>query len=125
MSLVKVPVRNKDTKKYPTRYYSSRQEKAVAKSVSGHITKNSGSTKFDKGDVNTDNFLIECKTKEKFSDSISIKKDWLEKISTEALFVGKKYSALAFNFGPDQPIYYIIDERLFLKLIGESNEKET
>ena len=30
--------------------------------------------------------------------------------------MGKKYSALAFNFGPDEENYYIIDEYLFQTL---------
>ena len=30
--------------------------------------------------------------------------------------MGKKYSALAFNFGPDEKNYYIIDEFLFQTL---------
>ena len=30
--------------------------------------------------------------------------------------MGKKYSALAFNFGPDEKNYYIIDEFLFQSL---------
>jgi hypothetical protein len=47
------------------------------------------------------------------SKQISIKKEWLEKNSNEAIFMGKKYSALTFNFGPDEDNYYIIDEYLF------------
>jgi hypothetical protein len=46
--------------------------------------------------------LIECKTKMTPSQQVSIKKEWLEKNSNEAVFMGKKYSALAFNFGPDE-----------------------
>ena len=34
----------------PTRYYSSRQEKQIAKAVGGKTVKNSGATLFDKGD---------------------------------------------------------------------------
>ena len=66
----------------PTRYYSNKQEKAVATAVNGKQTKNSGATPFQKGDVLTSgeqSFLLECKTKTTHSDSISIKKEWFEK----------------------------------------------
>ena len=57
--------------------------------------------------------LLECKTKTFPSESISIKKEWLVKNESERVFMGKKYSAIAFNFGPDENNYYIIDEFLF------------
>ena len=57
--------------------------------------------------------LLECKTKTSPSESISIKKEWLVKNESERVFMGKKYSAIAFNFGPDENSYYIIDEFLF------------
>ena len=34
----------------------------------------------------------------------------------EALFMGKEYSAISFNFGPNCENYYIIDESLFKQL---------
>ena len=54
-------------------------------------------------------------TKEK--DSFSIKKEWIEKNRREAVFDGHPYSAVVFNFGPDQENYYIIDEYLFQDLV--------
>jgi hypothetical protein len=99
--------------KKPTRYYSSKQENKVAKDVGGKTTANSGATMFDKGDLKTDQFLIECKTKTSNSDSISIKKEWLDKLKDESLFMKKKYEALIFNFGPDSKNYAIIDLELF------------
>ena len=57
--------------------------------------------------------LLECKTKTSSSESISVKKEWLVKNESERVFMGKKYSAIAFNFGPDENNYYIIDEFLF------------
>lgn len=107
----------KDGKKLPTRYYSNKQEKAVAKAVDGRQTVNSGATPFQKGDVFNKEFLIECKTKTTPSDSFIIHKAWLERNMHEAAFMGKEYSALAFNFGPGQQNYYIIDEFLFQDLI--------
>ena len=56
---------------------------------------------------------------------MSIQKEWLEKNVKEALFQGKPYTALAFNFGPDEKNYYIIDEELFEKLVTYIDEEET
>lgn len=114
---------NKDGSTKSTRYYSNKQEKQVAKDFNGKQTKNSGATKFGgKGDVLLDNFNIECKTKITDSESISVKKEWLEKIQKEALFDGKKYSALAFNFGPNQKNYYIIDQELMDILVDKIDQ---
>ena len=125
MALIDTKKRIKDEEKHPTRYFSSRQEKSVEKDLGGERTKNSGATTFDKGDVKTDKFLIECKTKTTPSQSISIKKEWIEKNNKEALFMGKPYTAIAFNFGPDQDNYYIIDNFLFqdlIKYVGKEDE---
>lgn len=103
--------------KQPTRYYSKKQENGIAKTFEGSRTLNSGATPFQKGDVQLDKILVECKTKVSKSNSMSIKKEWLEKNEKEALFMGKPYSVLAFNFGPDQKNYYIIDEYLFKQLV--------
>ena len=108
----------------PTRHFSSRQEKSVAKAVGGRQTANSGATDFQKGDVVSDKFLLECKTKTKDSDSIAIKKEWLDKNKRESLFMGKDHCALAFNFGPNQENYYIIEEYLFLELMNHLREKD-
>ena len=109
--------RHKEGEKKPTRYYSKKQETTVAKSLGGKTTKNSGATLFQKGDLTLDNWLIEAKTKTSHSESMSIKKEWLEKNLSESLFMGKKHNALVFNFGPDEPNYYIIDENLFKDLV--------
>ena len=108
----------------PTRHFSSKQEKSVAKAVGGRQVSNSGATAFQKGDVVSDKFLLECKTKTSSSDSISIKKEWLDKNKKEALFMGKEHSALAFNFGPDQENYYIIEEYLFKELLEHLRENK-
>lgn len=118
MGLLNTVHREKDGKKEPTRFYSSKQEKSVAKKFSGNVTKNSGATMFQKGDVMLDKFLVECKTKTSPSESITIHKEWLDKNEKEALFMGKPYSTLAFNFGLNQKNYYIIDESLFETLLN-------
>lgn len=116
-------VTGKETAK-PTRYYSSKQEKSVAEAVSGKQTANSGATMFQKGDVVNDLFLIECKTKTKSCDSITVHKEWIEKNRDESIFMNKEYSAVAINFGPDEENYYIIDENLFNLLIEYLRNKE-
>lgn len=123
MSLYKKSI-NKNSENKPTRYYSSKQENSVAKAVSGKPTANSGATMWSKGDVVSENILIECKTKTKDSDSISIKKEWFEKNKKEMIFMGKDYSILAFNFGPDQPNYYILDEFTFQEFVDYLNSRE-
>jgi hypothetical protein len=100
----------------PTRFYSSKQEKKVAKAVNGKQVANSGATAFNKGDVTTEDILIECKTCCDDKKSFSIKKEWLEKNKEEAFAMGKSYSVLVFNFGPNSENYYVIDEKLFKRL---------
>lgn len=117
--------RNKEgAKPLPTRHYSSRQEKTVAKAVNGKVQKNSGATDFAKGDIITsgvNSFLLECKTKTSASESISIKKEWFEKNKQECLLTGTPHQAVVFNFGPGEENHYIIDEYLFLELLNHLN----
>ena len=102
------------SKNKPTRWYSNRQEKKVAKVVGGRQTANSGATAFQKGDVITQDWLIECKTKTHDCSSFTIKKDWLLKNEEEAFAMGKNNSALCFDFGPTADRrYYVIPEGLF------------
>lgn len=103
--------------KNSTRYYSSRQEKKVAKKLGGKQVANSGAPAFVAGDIITDQFLIECKTKTKDCSSFTIKEDWLLKNEEEAFAMGKNNSALCFDFGPSaNKRYYVISERLFQTL---------
>ena len=112
--------------KKPTRYYSDKQEKSIAKDLGGKQTPNSGATMWVKGDINIGNdWLIEAKTKTTHTNSFTIKKEWLEKNLNESIFMHKKHNALAFNFGPEEPNYYVIDEDLFKTLIEHlKNYKE-
>ena len=108
----------------PTRFYSNKQEKSVAKATGGKQTPNSGATAFIKGDVITDDFLIECKTAIREKQTVSIPKMWIIKNEEEAFAMGKSYSAVAFDYG-DGKNHYIINEKLFRKLINFiTNEKE-
>ena len=109
--------RIREDKIQPTRHYSTKQEKQVASKFDGSRTLNSGATPYQPGDVYLDEYLVECKTKMTHSDSITIKKEWLERIKKEALFVGKPKEALFFNFGPDESNYVIIHEDIFKELV--------
>ena len=104
-----------------TRKFSSKQEKIVAKSLKGKVQPNSGATPFMKGDVILDDWLIECKTQMSDKKTITIKKEWLDKLEEERFAMRKPDMALVFNFGPGQENYYIITEKAFKQMKGESN----
>lgn len=107
----------------PTRFYSNRQEKAVAKAIGGKQQSNSGATPFQKGDVVADNWLIECKTCTEAKAAFKIQREWLIKVKEEAFAMNKRNSALCFDFGNGSHRYYVIDEKTFLKL-KEAEEKQ-
>lgn len=114
-----------------TRYFSENQEKAVCKLVGEDIcfrTSNSGAGLWRKGDAicKKASMLIECKTCTADKDSFSIKKEWFEKNNKEKKDQRLLNSSIAFNFGPNQKNYFIIDENLFKYLIErliEENEQ--
>lgn len=102
-----------------TRYYSDKHEKSVCKALDAKQNANSGATKFKKGDCVQEeaSLLIECKTSMSEKDSVSIKKEWIEKNKTEAFQTRNENSTICFNFGPDTDNYYIIDEKLMRFLV--------
>lgn len=107
-----------------TRYYSEKQEAKVASIVNGLVQSNSGAGKFNKGDIINcgASLLIECKTSTTEKDSFSIKKEWLTKNLQEAKQLRLSNSCLAFNFGPDTPNYFVIDEKLMKYLVEKMGE---
>ena len=125
MAMINRPQRDRADQKQPTRYYSKKQEDAIANRFGGNRVKNSGATMFAKGDVSLDNILLEVKTKTTNASSITIQKEWLLKNDKEALFMGKPYSALAFNFGPNENNYYIINEEMFELLLNYIGGEDT
>lgn len=110
--------RQRDDKIQPTRHYSKRQENQVASKFGGERTLNSGATTFQKGDILLEDYLMEAKTKTTHSNTITIHKEWLDKLRKESLFMGKPNEALIFNFGPNETNYVIISEDLFYELIN-------
>lgn len=98
---------------------SDLQEKAVAKAIDGKRTWNSGAGVFQKGDVVTKDFSVECKTAMTAKESFSIKKEWITKLIEQNFSNGKTHWALAFNFGGEENQtlnYYVIPERDFIRL---------
>lgn len=77
----------------------------------------SGSLWFAKSDVISNLFQIECKTRATKSKSITVQKDWLDKVEMEAFSSGK-IPALAFSFG-DSTDYFVLRDRDFLSLVEE------
>lgn len=77
----------------------------------------SGSVWFAKSDVISELFQIEAKTKAKPSKSISVKKEWHEKIEHEG-FEANKIPALVYSFG-DSTDYFALRDRDFLALVEE------
>ena len=115
-----------DGKKKPTRYYSDKQEKSIAKAVGGKQTANSGATAYSKGDVTEGDrtgWLLEAKTCMKDQKSFTMQEEWFIKNRAESIFMKKDYSAVVFNFGPDKPNYYCIDENTFLEMKEALEEK--
>ena len=107
----------------PTRARSKAQEDQVAKALGGQRQPNSGATMWAPGDVVAGKFLVECKTKMTDSKSISIQKEWFEKNTKEAVFRGLPYGIVAFNFGQNQKMYYIIDANLMIDFIDYMNAR--
>lgn len=106
----------------PTRFYSSRQEKRVAKAVNGKQVANSGAPVFVAGDVRNDLFLLECKTHTEFRENFTVKHEWIDKNREEAFQMGKRYSAIVLDWG-DGENHYLIDQRLFLELLEHLREE--
>lgn len=112
--------------KNSTRFYSSQQEKQVAKSINGKCQSNSGATLFSKGDVKTDNWLFECKTCMTEKQSFNIKKEWLDKLKQESFAMNKEFFALVFNFGiENNENYYILNEKIFKQILNLLKELNT
>ena len=105
-----------DGKKKPTRYFSDKQEKSIAKAIGAKQTKNSGATAYQKGDVLDDNWLIEAKTCTKDQKTFTMHKEWFDKNLSESIFMKKDYTAVVFSFGPSSKNYYCVDEQTFKRM---------
>ena len=97
-------------------------EKKVAKSVGGRLTPASGAMAGAKGDVRLPNFLLEAKSTS--DQTMRVELHWLQKISHEALSIGKQ-PALSIRFvNPDGSpkkggSFVAIPEYLFKELVND------
>lgn len=82
-----------------THKHGQKAEKKVAKRLGGKVRAGSGSVEGYKGDVELPDYLVENKTT--INKSLSIKQDWLVKISVEAREAGR-VPALAIQFVDSQ-----------------------
>lgn len=102
--------------KETTRYKSNIQEKRIAKAMGGRQVVGSGSTPFLKGDVIAGDLFIEAKTKMNPSQSITVKKSWIDKVKEQSLAMRKSDYAIAVSFG-DPKDYYLIEDSFMEELL--------
>lgn len=98
---------------------SKKQEDRVAKKLGGKRQKASGALPFHKGDVKTVELLIEAKRTD--NASMSIKREWLEKITMEAA-VSSKTPAVSIEFEGTHPLvdkdWIMVPSRFFQELLS-------
>lgn len=104
-----------------TKKVSLEQEERVARIFNGRRTPQSGGGKWKKGDVLSEQFLVECKTSLTPKPSYCIKRDILNKADEERREMGKSFYALAFTFGDTQD-YFVIDKRTMVYLLSNMPE---
>jgi hypothetical protein len=93
--------------------FSDKQERRNAKDIQGRRTLASGGTAFDKGDVKSDDLLMECKSTEKLS--YRIQKGDLAKLAgqTEA----DQIPVFMLEFRPERSEFALIPKDWFLELL--------
>lgn len=108
-----------------TREFSDKHEKSICKLLDAQQVSNSGAGRFKKGDViqKEASLLVECKTVMAPKDSVSIKKDWILKNKEEAFENRLDSHCVAFNFGPGEESYFVIDEKLMKFLVEKLIEE--
>jgi len=113
--------------KESTRYYSDLHEKSVCRALGATQTPNSGATKWKKGDVvqRQASLLIECKTVMTEKQSVSVKKEWIDKNKEEAFSNRLDNNCLCINFGPGSDNYYVISEKLMKFLVQKLEEENS
>lgn len=100
-----------------TKKASVSQEERIARLFKGRRTPQSGGGKWVKGDVISENFLIECKTSLTEKTSYSVSKKILQKADEQRREMGKPFYALAFTFGNDED-YFVINSKTMRYLLS-------
>lgn len=103
--------------KKPTRHFSKKQENRGSAMLGLKVTSNSGATVFAKGDARDNNLLVEFKTLTKAQQSHSLKKEWFTKNQEETFATGRRFSAVAFDFGDGQD-YVAVSIQDFAEFYG-------
>ncbi len=104
--------------------HGKKAEKHTARRTGAKLTKNSGSTDRDKGDMHLQGFKVEMKTT--LNGSIGVKLEWLLKIKQEALEM-EMDPALIFQFVFENGrhrqggSWVCVPEHVFMELIDERN----
>ena len=88
-------------KKDNPRKFSQRSEKKIARKMGGRLTPGSGSRWHSKGDIATPDELVEVKSTA--NESMTVHRQWLEKIREEAIKVCKN-PVVVLDFGSIQLI---------------------
>lgn len=97
----------------PPSYYKPMKKKPVkpAKVYDAKRQANSGATWHSKGDIITEDYLMECKERGTINSrgekTISIPKEWLVKQEKEAIQENRPYWLLPFHYKGDDAIYVI------------------
>ena len=95
---------------------SKLQEKRICNSIEdAKLTPRSGAIGHLKSDILTSRFRIEAKTKMKPSKQITVKKEWWDKITSEA-YDTNKIPVLAVSFGDGKDLV-ILDLKKFIELV--------
>lgn len=110
-----------------TRSFSDAHEKSICKALGATQQSNSGAGRFHKGDVihNGASMLIEAKCVMSPKQSVSLKKEWIEKNKAESFAIRKLNQAVCVNFEPGGPNYYVINESLMKFLIEKLVEENS
>jgi hypothetical protein len=110
---------------------SKRQEARIADLLGGSVQAGSGSSMFAKGDVRRGgvsmsdrDFLTECKRTER--ENLTIRGEWLSKITREALAVGK-HPALSIEVSLHDSLveqdWVLIPASMFRRLISQEEQE--
>lgn len=96
---------------------SKRQEKSAARDYGGRTVGGSGSGR-EKADVNTPDVKLECKRTDKAS--MSLKREWLEKVFDQAYSSGRVPALeIEFEGGGREPARWVmIESRLFKEVLN-------